>query len=106
MEKKQLIQSAQLCYHCGEVVGTEGISADEKSFCCSGCRMVYEILAHAGMCDYYELDKNPGNQRRKIRSDQFAFLEEELSAQNYLASLKQKVVVQLNSGTTVFSLQR
>jgi hypothetical protein len=30
--------------------------------------------------------------------------QEELSAQNYLASLKQKVVVQLNSGTTVFSL--
>lgn len=76
MEKKQLIQSAQLCYHCGEVVGTEGISADEKSFCCSGCKMVYEILAHAGMCDYYELDKNPGNQLRKIRSDQFAFLDD------------------------------
>jgi len=76
MEKKQLIQSDQLCYHCGEVVGAEGISADEKSFCCSGCKMVYEILAHAGMCDYYELDKNPGNQLRKIRSDQFAFLDD------------------------------
>jgi Cu+-exporting ATPase len=39
--------------------------------------MVYDILEHAGMCDYYTLDKNPGNQLRKIRNDQFSFLDDE-----------------------------
>jgi len=77
MDKKQLTQSVQVCYHCGEEVGTEGISWEDKSFCCSGCKMVYEILEHAGMCDYYTLDKNPGNQLRKIRDDQFSFLDDE-----------------------------
>jgi len=77
MDKKQLTQSVQVCYHCGEVVGSEGISWEDKSFCCSGCKMVYEILDHAGMCDYYTLDKNPGNQLRKIRNDQFSFLDDE-----------------------------
>lgn len=77
MDKKQLTQSVQVCYHCGEEVGSEGISWEDKSFCCSGCKMVYEILDHAGMCDYYTLDKNPGNQLRKIRNDQFSFLDDE-----------------------------
>jgi Cu+-exporting ATPase len=76
MEKKQLIGSVIGCYHCGEEVGSEAITWQDKSFCCSGCKMVYEILEHAGMCDYYSLDKNPGNQLKKIRADHFAFLDD------------------------------
>lgn len=76
MGKKQLIGSVISCYHCGEEVGTEGITWQDKSFCCSGCKMVYEILEHAGMCDYYTLDEHPGNQLKKVRTDHFAFLDD------------------------------
>ncbi|MFN5692732.1 MAG: heavy metal translocating P-type ATPase [Bacteroidota bacterium] len=76
MGKKQLIGSVITCYHCGEEVGTEGITWQDKSFCCSGCKMVYEILEHAGMCDYYSLDEHPGNQLKKVRTDHFAFLDD------------------------------
>ena len=76
MDKKQLTQTVQVCYHCGDDVGADGISFADKSFCCSGCKMVYEILEHAGMCEYYSLDKSPGNQLRKIRDDQFSFLDD------------------------------
>jgi len=76
MDKKQLTQTVQVCYHCGDDVGADGISFEDKSFCCSGCKMVYEILEQAGMCEYYSLDKSPGNQLRKIRGDQFSFLDD------------------------------
>ncbi len=33
MDKKQLTQSVQVCYHCGEEVGSEGSSWEDKSFC-------------------------------------------------------------------------
>ncbi|HEX6914604.1 MAG TPA: heavy metal translocating P-type ATPase metal-binding domain-containing protein, partial [Chitinophagaceae bacterium] len=65
------------CYHCGEECTTI-ISAHEKTFCCEGCRSVYEILNRTGMCDYYEITNNPGiNQRIRIRDDKFAFLEDQ-----------------------------
>lgn len=33
---------------------------DEKDFCCHGCEVVYDLLNEAGLCDYYELEKQPG----------------------------------------------
>lgn len=33
---------------------------DNKSFCCRGCRTVYEILSENDLCEYYQLDKSPG----------------------------------------------
>lgn len=40
--------------------------------------MVYQILNETGLCEYYDLNKNPGiNQRIHIRKDKFAFLDDE-----------------------------
>lgn len=66
------------CYHCGEPCVHEKIVAAEQVFCCQGCRMVYEILNQNELCEYYELNKNPGAQQRiKVREDKFAFLDDE-----------------------------
>jgi len=47
------------CYHCGQpCVDTQW--RDDKSFCCHGCRTVYEILSENDLCQYYDLDKSPG----------------------------------------------
>jgi len=50
----------------------------EKVFCCDGCKMVYQILNQSELCEYYNLNDNPGiNQRVRVRHDKFAFLDDE-----------------------------
>lgn len=40
--------------------------------------MVYQILNQSDLCDYYNLNENPGiSQRIKVRKDKFAFLNDE-----------------------------
>jgi len=49
------------CFHCGlEVVKDEEILFDEKSFCCNGCKTVYEIFSLNDMTCYYDFEKSPG----------------------------------------------
>lgn len=65
------------CYHCGEDCITDEIYFESKLFCCEGCKMVYQIINHNDLCNYYNLNENPGiNQRIAIRKDKFAFLDD------------------------------
>jgi len=48
------------CYHCGDICQDEHVLFDEKNFCCNGCKTVYEILRENNLCNYYDLEKNPG----------------------------------------------
>ncbi|RIW12024.1 HAD family hydrolase [Algoriphagus lacus] len=62
------------CYHCGEDCEDESILFDSKKFCCQGCKLVYEVLAQNDLCEYYQLEANPGksqkeNSRLKNRFD-------------------------------------
>lgn len=47
------------CYHCGDPV-LDQIVYDEKSFCCKGCKTVYEIFSDHGLTSYYEMQTAPG----------------------------------------------
>lgn len=74
-EKK--IEAKLLCYHCGDEVINKTIKHDEKHFCCEGCKMVYEIINQNNLCNYYDLEKNPGiTQKHKVREGKFAFLDD------------------------------
>jgi len=64
------------CYHCGLPCDEEVIKSDEKSFCCYGCKTVYEILDDHQLCEYYSLDQKPGVSLRHVREETFAFLDE------------------------------
>ena len=67
----------KVCYHCGEDCGGTKISLQDKTFCCDGCKLVYELLNENNLCDYYDLNENPGlAQKIKVREDKFAFLED------------------------------
>ena len=48
------------CYHCGADCPKKSIDFDEKSFCCNGCKTVYEILNINELNCYYDLESNPG----------------------------------------------
>ncbi|MGC8750584.1 heavy metal translocating P-type ATPase [Hydrotalea sp.] len=76
------------CFHCGEDCGNHPIEAYDKHFCCEGCKSVYEILNNTGMCDYYTISQNPGNNQKIIvRENKFAFLDDE-SVQKALTVFK------------------
>jgi Cu+-exporting ATPase len=68
------------CFHCGEQCSSRDISIDDKIFCCSGCRLVYEILEENKMCKYYAMDENPGislKNKDKIKTSEFEYLDDE-----------------------------
>lgn len=66
------------CFHCGTACATSGIKIEDKTFCCEGCRLVYEILENNGLCDYYKLENHPGlSQVKPVRNDKYAYLDDE-----------------------------
>lgn len=49
------------CFHCGlEVKPKEEIVFDDKSFCCAGCKTVYEIFSQNDLTCYYDFQSAPG----------------------------------------------
>jgi Cu+-exporting ATPase len=63
------------CYHCGEDFTEEVVSFDDKHFCCTGCKTVYEILNQNDLCNYYDLENTPGISPPKDFNKKFEYLE-------------------------------
>ena len=75
--KQKVIKSApKTCYHCGEDCKEETIF-DDKSFCCEGCKMVYEILNTSDLCDFYSIEKNAGISLKNQKKQRYAWLDDE-----------------------------
>ncbi len=53
------------CYHCGQICN-ETWEYDGHSFCCSGCKAVYQVLSANNLCAYYQLNKYPGPQQKEV----------------------------------------
>lgn len=66
------------CYHCGDDCTTGSIVSDQRSFCCQGCKTVYEILSENQLCTYYDLEDSPGlTQKDSGKSSIYDFLDNE-----------------------------
>ncbi len=63
------------CFHCGQLCDDPHWT-EEKPFCCYGCKTVYEILSSNNLCEYYDLEKNPGIQLKHISEETYAYLDE------------------------------
>ena len=62
---KLLQHSKTVCTHCGEDCASEAILLETgENFCCSGCKLVYELLRDNNLCSYYDLDSKAGNSFR------------------------------------------
>jgi Cu+-exporting ATPase len=72
------------CFHCGQPC-EEIHRLDDKSFCCYGCKTVYEILSSNNLCEYYDLDKNPGIPLTNISEETYAYLDEKEIQQKLLS---------------------
>ncbi|SDE51712.1 heavy metal translocating P-type ATPase [Riemerella columbipharyngis] len=66
---------AEKCFHCGQNIDKERISFDDKSFCCNGCKSVYEILNINKLGIFYELNKNAGIRPNEEGASQFDYLD-------------------------------
>lgn len=63
------------CFHCGQGIEKERILFDEKTFCCNGCKSVYEILNANNLNNFYELNKRAGIRPGDENSGQFDYLD-------------------------------
>ncbi len=51
---------ASTCFHCGNNCGKTMINFDQKTFCCNGCKTVYDIFSTHDLSCYYDLQSAPG----------------------------------------------
>tara|TARA_R110002049_G_scaffold71370_1_gene183879 strand:+ start:43301 stop:45676 length:2376 start_codon:yes stop_codon:yes gene_type:complete len=58
--------SSNTCFHCGLDASSANIVYDEKSFCCNGCKTVYEIFSANDLTCYYDLQQAPGATPKEI----------------------------------------
>ncbi|MFT4094537.1 MAG: heavy metal translocating P-type ATPase metal-binding domain-containing protein [Niabella sp.] len=75
--KNDLTDRTTRCYHCGDECGKDQLIVNDKHFCCSGCKLVYELLNENDLCTYYSLNAHPGNQQQPKRKNKFAYLDKE-----------------------------
>lgn len=65
------------CFHCGDECITQ-LHYDDHTFCCVGCKSVYELLSANNLCSYYNYETAPGaTQRNPVLPSAFAYLDDE-----------------------------
>jgi len=64
------------CFHCGDECRKTAISHLKKSFCCHGCKTVFDILNDNNLSYYYDLERTPGTLPFE-QEGKFDFLENE-----------------------------
>ena len=72
------IQDSVACYHCGDACPPDAVAVGDKAFCCTGCKVVYELLDEHNLCTYYDLEETPGITLKSFfGGDKFAILEDD-----------------------------
>ncbi|MFO7446399.1 MAG: heavy metal translocating P-type ATPase metal-binding domain-containing protein [Ignavibacteriaceae bacterium] len=64
------------CYHCGENCRDTSIIIDDKVFCCTGCKMVYQILNENQLDAYYSISETPGITQAENKANRFEYLDD------------------------------
>ncbi|MBK6876424.1 MAG: heavy metal translocating P-type ATPase metal-binding domain-containing protein [Ignavibacteria bacterium] len=57
---------SSFCYHCGENCNDNSVKLDDKSFCCEGCKAVFQILDGHNLCEYYSIDGEAGLKVKEV----------------------------------------
>lgn len=84
------------CYHCGDTCGNTTINYDERSFCCNGCKTVYEIFSTNDLSYYYDLQSAAGTTPKDI-DGKFDFLES--------LQIQEKLIEFNDNGLQIVNLQ-
>ena len=81
------------CYHCGDDCSSNTIKIEDKSFCCFGCKTVYEILSSSDLCDYYAIQNSPGISMKAKSEKRFDYLENETVIDSLLDFKDSKIAI-------------
>ena len=73
---EQINMEQTSCFHCGDDCNSTIIAIDDKSFCCNGCKTVYEIFSDNDLTCYYDLQASPGTIPKEIEG-KYDFLSQE-----------------------------
>jgi Cu+-exporting ATPase len=74
-----------ICVHCGADCGEHPVLWNDLSFCCNGCKTVYQLLNENKLYAYYDLEKNPGIKvETTMFGNKYEFLEQD--------EIKQKLI--------------
>ncbi len=80
--------NATQCHHCGEACPHTHIHEDGYSFCCEGCKSVYQILRDNNLCTYYDLNDHAGisfkNLHNIAQRSRFDYLDDTTIAEKLL----------------------
>ncbi|AUS07330.1 heavy metal translocating P-type ATPase [Pseudotamlana carrageenivorans] len=71
------------CFHCGLDASEASITFDNKSFCCNGCKTVYEIFSENDLTSYYDLQQAPGATPKDVEG-KYNFLDNAKIVENLL----------------------
>ncbi len=74
----------QPCYHCGDSIIGKEINFDGKSFCCNGCKSVYELLSTNDLGAFYTIENNAGTKPKKDDQHKYRFLDVEGIRSKYI----------------------
>jgi P-type Cu+ transporter len=65
-----------VCFHCGTECDEKAIIHSDMTFCCDGCKTVYELLNQNKLCSYYHLNEHPGLKiNQNLWNNQYAYLD-------------------------------
>ena len=90
MEAVAVVEKS-ICQHCGERCKDQPVQWQGHSFCCEGCRTVFEILDDHALTDYYTLADNPGIQHTPKAIHHYDYLELEEIQEKLLHFRQDKV---------------
>jgi len=77
------------CYHCGEDCDDGIIPFEEKSFCCTGCKLVFELLRDNDLTSYYQIENTPGT--KQTETSEFNYLDNEAITKQVLEFQSEKL---------------
>ncbi len=79
------------CFHCGDDCKDESLRIEDKSFCCIGCRTVYEMLNQKQLCDYYSMETAPGISPKILTVRKFDYLDDPETVQKLIDFRNDKI---------------
>jgi Cu+-exporting ATPase len=80
------------CFHCGESCEDVSLVYLEKTFCCDGCKIVYEILNENNLCSYYSISPSPGKPPKNMASaEKYSFLDDKKNTAQLISFTDGKV---------------
>ena len=74
--EEKTIESKLACAHCGDPCDDKIVTSEGNSFCCLGCKTVFEILHENGLDAYYRIETKPGlSLKHNKGADYYQFLD-------------------------------